>query len=381
VLSLPSTGICATSSSVLNWHDKTLPTASTEALQPGKSFATLPASDVFVPAAQASSARTSAPDTETLSASPNLTFQMSTSSAGDNYPIPSSPYGQVGDPYGRALNWPSKAGAASRPSSKPRQEAVVSATEAFAPVPSAGVHPSGMASLAVPVPLARPVAVSIVALPKSLRTDLPTPPHQGAENLPSQRPSKAQVTADAKAPSHMTNLADAMPKQAGPGTGQSPEQVLAHPNDAGAPLPTSGYQVPASSKYAARLQALHATDTTKTIPGSATVPSSTGATSGSDTLATQDTDRIFVPGEHYSDASDEPRYYSLHRQYGLTPDPISVDHVASGALLTAPSLETQSHAADDQDASDTPNPETRDGNASGSGPVTPSQIQPQTTKP
>ncbi|MGA9657974.1 MAG: hypothetical protein WBQ60_02590, partial [Asticcacaulis sp.] len=50
-------------------------------------------------------------------------------------------------------------------------------------------------------------------------------------------------------------------------------------------------------------------------------------------LASQETDHVFIPGEHYTSAADEPRYYSLHRQYGLTPDPITVTEGATGALL------------------------------------------------
>src|SRR6185312_17189986 len=48
---------------------------------------------------------------------------------------------------------------------------------------------------------------------------------------------------------------------------------------------------------------------------------------------TADDDKPFVPGEHYTDASEAPRLYSLHRAYGLKPDPITVDTNASGALL------------------------------------------------
>lgn len=200
---------------------------------------------------------------------------------GQNYPVPPSPYGQVGDPFAHALNWPTKAATA------PTHQASV---QTFVSVPSPPAREAALASISVPVPMSRPAPVAVVALP---------------------------------APSKQIPIAKAAPS-----------------------APSAGYQVPATSKYAARLNALRAAADSQT----ATPPGT------SEPLAAQETDHVFIPGEHYTDASNEPRLYSLHRQYGLKPDPITVDHDASGALLSPGNetghFDTQSDQDGEGDAAD-----------------------------
>ena len=58
----------------------------------------------------------------------------------------------------------------------------------------------------------------------------------------------------------------------------------------------------------------------------------------SEQLAVHETDRVFIPGETYKDEGDAPRLYSLHRMYGLQPDPITVSPEATGAVLDGADL-------------------------------------------
>ncbi len=256
---------------------------------------------------------------------PQPLVQSVVQSGGQSYPIPPSPYGQVGAPYARALNWPTKGiTVQARQQTQPTQPAPLAQqpVQTFAPVPAPPIRDATLASVSVPVPVNRPAPVAVIALPSA--------------------PKSVPV---AKA----------------------------------APItPQTGYQVPATSKYAARLNALHATadaQAAQQAPVVATAPAT------SEPLAAQETDHVFIPGEHYTDASDEPRLYSLHRQYGLKPDPIMVDHDATGALLS-PGTETarfdaQSDQDGDGDAAD------KDDMKNASDTQTDSQTQPKTlaTKP
>ncbi len=217
-------------------------------------------------------------------------------SGGQSYPVPPSPYGQVGDPFARSLNWPSKQG-----------------TQRPAPAQVANIQP-----LAPPKPA--PIAVPVAPRP--------------------MEPQRPNVSATAPVP-----LATPRPVSV-------PKEALsdARPAPQSAPLPSpaagNGYQVPATSKYAAQIAAARARQTQEqaqeqvkaqasATPNAqkphkeslATVPAPTSQ------LASEETDHVFIPGEQYKDAADGPRLYSLHRAYGLTPDPITVDHNATGAVL------------------------------------------------
>ena len=138
--------------------------------------------------------------------------------------------------------------------------------------------------------------------------------------------------------------------------------------------------MPATSKYAARIAAARASaaaqdaqavaantaapadaKTAKADPKAKTKPVAATAPETTPQLAAQETDHVFIPGEQYTNPDEAPRLYSLHRAYGLKPDPITVDHDATGAILDATHLtdgdvqtkDTSSDSEDDADADST----------------------------
>jgi len=277
------------------------------------------------------------------------------SSGGQDYPVPPSPYGQVGDPFARTLTW----------SGKGRSEAPQ-------------VQPAPQQPPAVPAPAPRPVASD--AAPQPAPRPAETHPRQLAniEPLPVPQHPIPQVTAPVPVPQPKpVTVPDAALKPAPKPQPQAPAQkpqpqnpaVAAKPVPAQQPAPaaapvqpappqtaSTGYQVPATSKYAARIAAARAAtakqeaDATPAKPAAKT-PDKTDKKADSakatvpapsPQLATEETDHVFIPGEQYKNASDAPRLYSLHRAYGLTPDPITVDHNATGALLDTADIDAGS---------------------------------------
>jgi hypothetical protein len=293
---------------------------------------------------------------------PQAASAATVSSGGQDYPVPPSPYGQVGDPFARTLTWSGKGRVQQPQSPEPQPRPVASAPaqpqrpadpprQQMAnveplPVPQ---HPVRPVTAPVPVPQPRPVTVPEAAL----RPD-PKPPLK-----PQAAPQKPVPQAPA--------VATAKPVPAQPATVPPPAQ----------PAPTqmasNGYQVPSTSKYAARIasaranaakQEAEATPPANTKPAGKTdkKPEAAKATVPAPTpqMATEETDHVFIPGEQYKNASDAPRLYSLHRAYGLTPDPITVDHNASGAILDTADLDKVEEAKDDK----TSDEKTGDGKAS-----------------
>ena len=116
------------------------------------------------------------------------------------------------------------------------------------------------------------------------------------------------------------------------------QPVRAPASDAAPQKPDLNVKTPAPAKPEAKPEAKTAAKPAATVPAPA--PS----------LASQETDHVFIPGEHYTDASDAPRFYSLHREYGYKPDPITVDDNATGALLTV--APDKSAKSDDDSTSD-----------------------------
>jgi hypothetical protein len=236
--------------------------------------------------------------------------------------VPPSPYGQVGDPFVRALNWPAKGG---KPAPQPQPQNLANID---VPPPPAAELPSGPVSLSTPVPVAKPAPVRV--------------PDQAVAPQP-QAPKPATPKTAAKAPP------------------AAPQPTAAQPND-------GGYQVPATSKYAARIAAARnvqdgAADAPAQPQQQAAAAPAKAAKSGhtatapvpAEPLAAQETDHVFIPGEQYTNAADGPRLYSLHRAYGLTPDPITVDRDATGAILDAADLNADEKDPDkDPDSDDKP---------------------------
>ena len=295
------------------------------------------------------------------------------SSGGQAYAVPPSPYGQVGDPFARTLTWSGKGRAqpqqppepdaqprpvATAPTPPPRQTNPGSASQRVVDAPRRDLanidplpvpqHPVPQVTAPVPVPQPRPVTVPEAAL----KAD-PKPPVK-SQAMPQKPAPQAPAVAAAK-PAPQQSAPAAAPVQ------PVPPQMAAN-----------GYQVPATSKYAARIasaraaaakQAADATPAANATPAKpagkgdkkvevakATVPAPTPQ------MATEETDHVFIPGEQYKNATDAPRLYSLHRAYGLTPDPITVDHNATGAILDTADLDKVEEAPDskakDDNASD-----------------------------
>ncbi len=253
---------------------------------------------------------------------------------GQTYAVPPSPYGQVGDPFARSLNWSGKA-ATAKPAAQPKPQSLANID---VPPPPAAELPKGPVSLSSPVPVAKPAPVRVpdqaVAVPSR-----PQPQTQ-AMPQPAPAPQPAPPVAAKPAP------APAAPQQAS----------------------TDGYQVPATSKYAARIAAARAQAQAEAAPaappqqqaaaapakGKTTTkqPAQNTATAPAPapSLASQETDHVFIPGEQYTNAQDGPRFYSLHRAYGLAPDPITVDRDATGAILETADLNADEKAPDDAKA-------------------------------
>jgi len=226
-----------------------------------------------------------------------------------DYPVPPSPYGQVGDPYARSLRWPAKQtpAAASAPPSP----------TAFAPMPAPPVRAPSPVSISQPVPVSAPQPVAVT----------PLPPERADPGL-ADDPGMADDAPIAAAPPKAALKTEPLPAAPLPAT-PAPAAVASA-------LTTDGaYEVPATSKYAARIAAARAaTLPVAETPKNDPTPTTATAPEPDVSLASQEADHIFIPGEHYKTPADEPRLYSLHRQYGMKPDPISVTPNATGALLT-----------------------------------------------
>jgi hypothetical protein len=278
------------------------------------------------------------PTVQSPGEAPAQTGQVHTASGA--YPVPPSPYGQVGDPYARSLRWPAKqtpAVASISPSPQPE----------LAPVPAPPVRNPAPVSLSQPVPMSAPQPPAVVPLPLSQSASAPEREDPGLADDPGMAEDAPVATiAPLTAPQAVPQAA---PKPAAP-----PPAVASTLNT------DSAYQVPATSKYAARIAAARdaARDATRAAalpaaeaPGTDARPTAT-APEPDVSLASQEADHIFIPGEHYLTPADEPRFYSLHRQYGIRPDPITVTPGATGALLTV-SPEEGGDPNDDDKKSDT----------------------------
>ena len=289
------------------------------------------------------------------------------------YPVPASPYGQVGDPFALPLRWPTKAPEAIQ---QPAQQQV------YAPVPAAPVRAPQVASISTPVPLSapRPVAVVPVPPPVEVREDPGLADDPGLSDDPSMADDAPYSTpapiAPAPQPKPATSHAEQMAvSQAIPAPKPAPAPVVASvPAPPAAPQkPSDGYRVPATSKYASRIESARAaqTQSSQAEPAQtvATVakpdtkkpnekaPEKTPVATAPEpgvSMAVRETDHVFIPGEQYTSAADEPRYYSLHRQYGLRPDPIPATHEATGALLggTIDTVEAGEEGGDPNDDTD-----------------------------
>ena len=307
-------------------------------------------------------------------------------------PVPPSPYGQVGDPYMHVLTWTAKSGATPQPvaSAVPVRRAPVQQmqaqpapqmrepVQATAPAmsepayqpsrenqnyrtqapqyraqPMASTLPEPVQDEPTQVPQ-RQALPSIAAQTQQMPQPAPQPVRQPAQRIVA--PPKAQTQAQTQAQAQPQARPLAQPTRATPAPQQPP--VATATND-------GAYQVPANSPYAARIAAARAAQEKTQAKAQAQAAAAPAKPAGKDapaqpavqpsdapvTETASDDDKPFVPGQHYTDASEAPRLYSLHRDYGLKPDPITVDTNASGAVLDTSKLDAaEAKAAKDEKA-------------------------------
>jgi len=271
-------------------------------------------------------------------------------------PVPPSPYGQVGDPYVHMLSWSTKPGAA-----QPRQTVATAAPARRAPVQQTATYataPSEPVQTYQPRPnpstRLTPQAYRTQPMASTLAEPAPDLTGQAQERPPvpmvaAQMPAPAPVRARTPSPVMAQQTIPRPPIQAprpAPAA-QAPVPVTTAAND-------GAYQIPASSPYAARIAAARAEQAraqARAQAQAAATPQTAATQAAPAPAAAADDDKPFVPGQHYTDASDAPRIYSLHRAYGLKPDPITVDSHASGAVLDTSALDAaEAKAAKDEKA-------------------------------
>ncbi|ESQ73686.1 hypothetical protein [Asticcacaulis sp. AC402] len=268
--------------------------------------------------------------------------QASQNQTSVRYGIPASPYGQVGNPYRQVLTWPTK-----------QQPAATTASIEPLPQPTMSTPPPAV-SVAVPRPAPRPQPVAVAPAPQPSMRPAPTPQPAFDD------PDEPEI-----APRTPVLRPETQPEPPPPQT-QAPRPAVA--SVLAPPAADSGYKIPTSSKYAARIAAARAAQAQQQsmapIPSSGAQeppqPSSPAQAATaprapvvSQSLASQETDNVFIPGERITDAmTQEPRRYSLHRQYGMQPDRIQVDPNPTGAIL-----ETRFDALESEDEGDDGSPD------------------------
>ena len=295
------------------------------------------------------------------------------------YAIPPSPYGQVGDPYKHLLTWSNRSGT----------QAPVTKVPPTPQAPQAEVEPepghSEVASVTVPSqPLSTPLSMPMSeqgrpTAPMHRSTGRYVDPQPAPQTIEPEDDPADNVTATEQAPPPPAPVVRPLPPVAPVAPVAVAAPALKAPvAPAAVPQPApqdEAYQIPASSPYAARIaaarklqddeataQAQPAPQVASAAPAKAAKPVKGKAKATANTatapepaepLAAQETDHVFIPGEQYTSAADAPRYYSLVREYGLKPDPITVDTHATGALLEPlHDVKTSDDATDDDSDKD-----------------------------
>jgi hypothetical protein len=333
-------------------------------------YAALAAAFVLPGCALADSAETYLTWQNKTSATPEP--QSDEPSAAMAYPAPPSPYGQVGDPFRRNLNWPAKKAPQTVSPPAPKPQANIQGPTPYQPSPA---QPVQAIASRPDTPREMPRSVTVQPLPPKPAPQVmivePTPPPppvlsvaKPAPVLPPHQTYTSTASMSAPTPLPAAKPVVVPPKAVVAAATPKPDQK---PAAAAVPAATNdGYQVPANSKYAAQIKAARAAQARDEARDAARQPpeaqkqDQATAPEPSEQLAVHETDHVFIPGETYKDAGDAPRLYSLHRMYGLQPDPITVSPDATGAILDGADL----HA--DEAAPKTPAKETatKSGNTS-----------------
>ncbi len=252
-----------------------------------------------------------------------------------SYTVPPSPYGQVGDPYVHPLNWSNRYGPAPQaPVQQASQPAPVQQVASLTPPPR---QPVPAAAPPQAPQRAQPVRntgryVDSTPAPRQIE-----PEDDAYEGVPDMTAPPVSPVAQRDLPPPPAKMTEgSAPARPAPQAPVAPAQTA---DDDG------GYQVPANSPYAARIAAARkaqgdaaqaaaqAPAPPAARPAPAQAPVVATAPEPAEPLSADATDHVFIPGEHYTSAADEPRFYSLHREYGYRPDPITSDPNATGALL------------------------------------------------
>ncbi|UDF03241.1 hypothetical protein [Asticcacaulis sp. AND118] len=237
------------------------------------------------------------------------------------------------------------------------------------PNPAYGWIPSPSERLQEARPASQPPKMlpqARVATPAPLPT--PKPPIVSAETMERETAAQTAVTqpktqSQPKSPAPVQAQVQPQPAP------QTPVQPQA--------LPDSGYRLPPNSKYAGRvspeLEARAATpaqpvQTDKSVPKAATTPAEVKAAETRQASAPTAAAPLaqaaeqesaepytpFVPGSRATNASQTPRFYSLHRAYGYEPDP--APH--SGGDLALDPNAVQTPTQDDKNKKTAPQKET-----------------------
>lgn len=300
------------------------------------------------------------------------------------FDIPPSPYGQVGDPYRRELGWPGKAVPATPPteSNPSPQASASSATQSRFEPPRFGTpEPIGPEVRYASKPQPQ---TQLQGAPKTASTPVKTQPEltASAPRRVTDAVPEARYTAPAPmiAPPLPDQKTAAKTPQAAPQMPPQPAPKTATPNTAATAMATatpadSGYRLPPNSKYAGRVSpelegrqttpkttepmttapkpAVTAdarkadpkkTTTDKTTADKATAPVSDAPLAQAAEQESADPYTPFVPGSHATNASQAPRFYSLHRAYGLEPDPVT--HTGGDLSLDAGAVQTKDATKD-----------------------------------
>lgn len=101
--------------------------------------------------------------------------------------------------------------------------------------------------------------------------------------------------------------------------------------------PDAPFVVPSTSKYAGRVSApVPQAAAPEAVQAEATAPEP------GEPLIVPENDPVFVPGMRVTDpATQSPRYYSLHRAYGLPPDPVETRPLSGELSLDPGQVETK----------------------------------------
>ncbi|ESQ79536.1 hypothetical protein [Asticcacaulis sp. YBE204] len=304
----------------------------------------------------------------------------------EGFQIPPSPYGQVGNPYRRELNWSNKgkapteqvarqvpapqpqmqsqpkleARAEPKPEPKPEPKAVqkvekpVELTANWTPAPTPRFEPKApeikpdIRLQAAPQPKVEPkVEPKIIAAPtvetvKKIDSPIPLPtpkpPVVTAEKLGTPKP---EVNPQPKPATDGTYQLPANSKYAGKVApvleGKEVPKVVAKAEPKPDPKTVSAAQKEVA-KQADAAKTVAKTDAKKAPEKDLKLAAATESEPLTQAVE-QDPYVPFVPGSRATNASQTPRYYSLHRAYGYEPDP--APHAGGELALDPATVQTK----------------------------------------